>query len=116
MSRRCVGGLWEGLWQAWRQVCTPREYETRVTSEPARSILHSPMGTVKSLSSTSGPMSKDMPYRISFSRKTTGLSSRIAALSSPRASSAEYGAMTWRRRGVDGGGARPSGSAGQRKG
>ena len=42
---------------------------------PARSILHSPMGTVKSLSNTSGVTGKDMPYRISFSRKTTGLSS-----------------------------------------
>jgi hypothetical protein len=37
---------------------------------PGRSILHSPMGSVKSLPNASAETSKLMPYRISFSRKT----------------------------------------------
>ena len=42
-------------------VWTPREYETIVTSVPSRSILHSPIGTVKSGPETAGETGKDMP-------------------------------------------------------
>ena len=54
-----------------------------------------PMGSTKSLPRTSSETGNDSPYRISFSKKTTGSGSLIAAFSSPLESSASYGAMTW---------------------
>src|SRR5690606_23005710 len=50
-----------------------------------------PIGRTKS---SSLGTSKLWPYRISFSRNTIGFGSRIAALSRPLASAAEYGAIT----------------------
>jgi len=47
------------------------------------------MGSTKSGLSDSSDIGNDTPYISSFSKKTTGLASRIAALSRPRASSAE---------------------------
>jgi len=50
---------------------------------------------MKSLSRTLSETSKLYPYIGSFSKNTTGLSSLIAALSNPLASSAFHGATTF---------------------
>mmetsp|Transcript_32651 Transcript_32651/g.97411 ORF Transcript_32651/g.97411 Transcript_32651/m.97411 type:complete len:216 (-) Transcript_32651:601-1248(-) len=67
-----------------------------VRSLPGRMTLALPIGSVKSLSSTAADTGNDVPYSSSFSKNTTGSGSRIAALSSPRASSESYGASTLR--------------------
>ena len=64
-----------------------------VTCLPGRSIFARPIGKTKS--SPSGT-SELWPYMISFSRKITGLGSRIAAFSKPLASAAFHGATTLR--------------------
>ena len=69
-----------------------REKVQMVIWLPARTILALPIGTMKS---GSVGTSKPWPYSSSFSRKITGLGSRIAALSNPLASAAEYGATTF---------------------
>mmetsp|Transcript_65200 Transcript_65200/g.153964 ORF Transcript_65200/g.153964 Transcript_65200/m.153964 type:complete len:237 (-) Transcript_65200:334-1044(-) len=79
---------------ASRATRTMREKATMVTSVPWRITLALPMGTVKSLDMTSSLTSNEVPYMISFSSKTTGLGSRMAALSNPLASSASYGERT----------------------
>lgn len=60
----------------------------------SRLALAFPMGCTKSLSMTASDTGNDSPYRISFSRNTTGSGSLMAAFSKPLASSASYGAMT----------------------
>ena len=77
---------------ASRATPTMIEKATMVTCEPARSIFALPMGRMKS--SSSG-QSKVWPYRISFSRNTTGLGSRIDARSRPLASADDQGATTF---------------------
>uniref|UniRef100_A0A6B0ULN8 Uncharacterized protein n=1 Tax=Ixodes ricinus TaxID=34613 RepID=A0A6B0ULN8_IXORI len=81
---------------ASRQVPTALECDTRVTCCPARSTLALPMGRTKSLLLTSSGTSNEMPYMSSFSRKTTGSGSRMAALRSPLQSSELYGEITLR--------------------
>ena len=62
-----------------------RAMAVMVTWEPTRRTFALPMGSTKS--SPSGT-SNSCPYIISFSRKTTGFGSRIAALRRPLASAA----------------------------
>jgi hypothetical protein len=64
------------------------EKATNVTSVPERITLAFPIGAKKSLSKTSGLSSNFSLYIISFSKKTTGLGSRIADLSNALQSSA----------------------------
>lgn len=52
---------------------------TMVMSDPSFSTLALPMGRTKSSESSSAVSGKETPYRSSFSRKQTGLGSRIAA-------------------------------------
>mmetsp|Transcript_4739 Transcript_4739/g.6508 ORF Transcript_4739/g.6508 Transcript_4739/m.6508 type:complete len:240 (-) Transcript_4739:445-1164(-) len=75
---------------------TIREKVTMVTSLPSRSTLACPMGTTKSRSLAASLSGKAVPYNISFSSTTTRFSSRIAAFISPRASSLDQGATTFR--------------------
>jgi len=56
-----------------------------IATFPGLAIFAFPIGMTKSSSFGTG---KDWPYRISFSRKITGLESRMAALSNPLASAA----------------------------
>ena len=51
---------------------------TIVTSLPSRSTLHFPIGRRKLSDMASVDMGNETPYNISFSRKTTGLGSRMA--------------------------------------
>lgn len=75
---------------------TKRELATMVISFPSRSILAFPMGSKKSSCSAASDMWWEAPYSSSFSKKTTGLGSRIAALSNPLASSELQGERTFR--------------------
>jgi hypothetical protein len=59
---------------------------TKVISFPYLSIFPFPIGNKKSISISSSVTSKNSPYIISFSRKTTGFGFLIAALSNPLAS------------------------------
>ena len=61
---------------------------------PSLSILAFPKGIVKSLSLASSEIGKAAPYNISFSRTTTGLSSRMADFNNPLQSSAVQGDTT----------------------
>ena len=67
------------------------EVATRVRSVPARLISAAPKGMRKSSSSGTGPESL---YIILSSKKSTGLSSRIAVLSRPLASRGVAGMAT----------------------
>ena len=64
------------------------EKAVMVTSAPARTTLALPIGSTKS---GSVGTSKVCPYITSFSRKTIGLGSRMAAFSKPLASAADHG-------------------------
>ena len=75
-------------------LCTQHMQNT----EPGGQLLFTlawPMGSTKSLSNIFSLTGKDSPYRISFSRNTTGSGSLMEAFRSPRASSLSYGAMTY---------------------
>lgn len=62
------------------QCPTDLEWATSVMSFPSRSILALPMGRTNSSDvAHSFETGKDCPYRISFSRTTTGFGSRMAA-------------------------------------
>ena len=69
------------------------EKDTSVTSRPARAMRALPMGIRNSSSDGTSPV---LPYKISFSRNTTGLLSRMALLSRPLASAGVEGATTLR--------------------
>ena len=86
-----------GCFAAFSAVTAMREMPTIVTSSPSRRIAAWPKSTVWSSSSGTSPR---WPYRYSCSMKTTGLSSRIADLSSPLASAAVEGAATQQARHV----------------
>ena len=72
------------------------ECETNVIRSPTRSIFALPIGMRKSLLSALSSISNVTPYNNSFSKQTTGSLSRIADLSRPLQSSAEYGETTLR--------------------
>src|SRR4029079_7321055 len=71
----------------------PIDQDMIVTSLPARAIFALPIGSTKS---SSFGTADEWPYRISFSRKITGFGSRIAAFSSPFASAAVDGDITFK--------------------
>ncbi|KAH3669963.1 hypothetical protein OGATHE_002776 [Ogataea polymorpha] len=81
---------------ASRQKTRFLECETMVTSEPSSSILALPIGKTKSGEAASSDIGKDSPYNSSFSKKTTGLGSLIAALRRPLQSSEENGEITFK--------------------
>ena len=72
---------------------TMRENAVMVTASPGRTILALPIGTIQSGSVGTWKL---WPYSTSFSRKMTGLGSRIAALSRPLASAADQGETTFK--------------------
>lgn len=63
---------------------------------PGRSILATPIGMRNSLDITSSVTGCSTPYSNSLSRTTTGLSSLMADLRRPLASSEEYGVTTFK--------------------
>ena len=74
-------------------LCTQHWQDTEDQGQPLFTLAW-PMGSTKSLSNIFSLTGKDSPYRISFSRNTTGSGSLMEAFRSPRASSLSYGAMT----------------------
>ena len=74
-------------------LCTQHWQDTQDQGQPLFTLAW-PMGSTKSLSNIFSLTGKDSPYRISFSRNTTGSGSLMEAFRSPRASSLSYGAMT----------------------
>mmetsp|Transcript_9279 Transcript_9279/g.36263 ORF Transcript_9279/g.36263 Transcript_9279/m.36263 type:complete len:211 (-) Transcript_9279:414-1046(-) len=81
---------------ASRATPTMRLNVTMVTSVPSRSTLALPISMTKSSRMASSLISNSTPYMSSFSSMTTGLSSRMAALSRPLASSEFHGDTTLR--------------------
>lgn len=74
--------------------CAVQQHQMDLSAQQNHCTFDLFSGNKKSLSRTSGATGNAWPYRISFSRNTTGSGSRIAAFSNPRASSASYGATT----------------------